>query len=395
MNKEKIDDLVDILGDEFAKIENTFVIRNQEQLVKYLENPREWKQKQLLSRVSYRRELISIAKSQIASINAKIEKVFLLGYQTVDNDSIKITETEIEVNDIPEELKKQIKNMQDFSMNGVIKLANQSLLTYTKTVRVIQSTSSQDELFDAIKNQMPKGIENGIKVAYKNGAEVSWKSYMEMNVRTTLHQEMTDMQIKAGAKVNQIFYMCDSFADCAPDHADYQGKVYYNEDCDIPPEVQAYIDSNNIQSMQSVIYGEPYLTSRPNCRHNFHAIPTDEVMTMPSEEILEKENLSHGEYKNSNYEAVQKQRYNERQIRKWKLRAENAEQLKKETNQDIGDIRLARMKVRQWQARQRELIQDNKEVLHRQYDRENAKVMVNDLGVKYKYKVVDGELVKK
>lgn len=395
MVKEKLDDLVDVLGDEFAKIENTFVIRNQQQLVKYLENPRDWKQKQLLSRVSYRKELISIAKSQLKPIQDKIEKVFLLGYKQVDDKNIVITESEIEANDIPEELKKRIKEMQEFSAKGIIKLADQSLKTYTKNVRIIQSTSSQDELFNAIKNQLPKGVENGIKVVYKNGAEVSWKSYMEMNVRTTLHQEMTDMQINVGAKVNQIFYMCDSFADSAPDHADYQGKIYYNEDCDIPPEVQSYIDSHGIQSMQSVIYGDPYLTSRPNCRHQMHAIPTEDVMTMSSDDILKKENLEHGNYKDSNYEATQKQRYIERQIRKWKLRQENGEQIKKETNQDFGDTRYSRMKVRQWQARQREHISEHKDILHRQYDRENAKIMVNDLGVKYKYKVVDDELVKK
>ena len=108
MVKESIDDLVDILGDEFAKIENTFVIRNQQQLVKYMENPREWKQKQLSTRAAYRKELISIAKSQIESINAKIEKVYLLSYQAVDKDNIIITEHEIQVGDIPKEIQKQI-----------------------------------------------------------------------------------------------------------------------------------------------------------------------------------------------------------------------------------------------------------------------------------------------
>ena len=395
MVKERIDDLVDILGDEYATIENTFVIRNQQQLVKFMENPREWKQKQLFSRMKYKKELISIAKSQIASINAKIEKVYLMSYQQIDKDNVVITEHEIEVGDIPEEIKQQIKEMQEFSAKGVIKLANQTLKTYTKSVRIINSTSSQDELYDAIKNQMPKGVDNGIKIAYKNGAEVSWKSYMEMNVRTTLHQEMTQMQMKAGARVGQIFYIVDSFADCAPDHADYQGKVYYNADSDIPDEVMQYIESHGIQSMQEVTNGEPYLTSRPNCRHEFHAIPTSEVMTISEEEILKKEGFEHGEYKDSNYEATQKQRYIERQIRKWKMRADNGEQIKKETNQDMGDTRYARLKVRQWQARQRDLIKGNKKVLERRYDRENAKILVDHLGVKYDYKVVDGELVKK
>ena len=395
MVKERIDDLVDILGEEFAIIENTFVIRNQQQLVKFIENPREWKQKQLSSRFSYKRELISIAKSKIASINAKIERVMLLSYQQVDKDSIIISADEIQVADIPDSVRDTIKQMQQFNAKGVIKLANQSLQTYTKQLRIINATKSQDELYETIKKQIPKGVDNGIKVVYKNGAEVSWKSYMEMNVRTTLHQESVKMQIEAGKKVGQIFYICDSFGDCAPDHVDYQGKLYYNDAVDIPDEVMNFIDSHNIKSMQEVTNGEPFLTSRPNCRHQFHAIPLSEAMGMTEEEILKKEGFAHGEYKDSNYEATQKQRYIERQIRKWKLKETNAQQLQKETGQDMGQLQVAKSKVREWQKRQRELIGENRNLLKRRYDRENAKVLVDNLGVKYDYKVIDGKLVKK
>ena len=290
----------------------------------------------------------------------------------------------------------QIKQMKEFNAKQVATLANQTLKTYTKQVKIIDSLSTPETLYDVVKRQVPKGVENGVKVVYKDGKQFTWKAYMEMNVRTTVHQEMAEHQVKVGARVNQIFYICDSFGDCAPDHADYQGKVYYNADCDIPPEVQAYIDSNGIQSMQEVMNGEPFLTTRPNCRHNFHAVPTDEVMGMSSEDILDKEGLSHGEYKDSNYEATQQQRYNERQIRKWKLQEETARSIQKETGlKDSADANKAHQKVLEWQKKQRELIKENKDVLHRQYDRENAKVIVNDLGVKYDYKVVDGELQKK
>lgn len=395
MVKERIDDLVDILGEEFAKMENTFVIRNQQQLVKYMENPREWKQKQLLSRNSYRKELISLAKSQISLLNEKTEKVFLLSYQQVDEKNVVISEHEIEAKDIPEDIRRRIREMQEFNAKGVVQLANQSLRAYTKSVRIISQTTSQEELYDAIKNQMPKGIDNGIKVAYRNGAEVSWKSYMEMNVRTTIHQETTKMQMTAGAKVGQIFYIVDSFADCAPDHADYQGKVYYNAEAEIPDEVMRFIESNGIKSVQEVRDGKPYLSSRPNCRHEFHAIPLSEAMGKSEEEILKSEGFEHGEYKDSNYEATEQQRYIERQIRKWKLRATGGERLQRETGQDIADANFAKAKVRQWQARQRELIRENPKLLERRYDRENAKIMVDHLGVRYDYRVVDGRLVKK
>lgn len=396
MIKERIDDLVDILGEEYSRIENTFVIRNNQQLMKYLDNPKSWKEKQLASRGSLKRELIRTARERVKVLNDKAEKVFLLTYKEIDKDTIEITENEIVAKDIPSDALEQIKKIKKFNAEQVIKLANQSLKTYTKTVRIIDSLSTPDDLYDTIKKQIPKGVQNGIKVAYKDGKEYSWKSYMEMNVRTTIHQEATQRQMSVGAKVGQIFYICDSFGDCAPDHADYQGKIYYNEQAPISEEAQKYIDDNNILSMQEVTNGEPFLTSRPNCRHNFHAIPTSQVLTESREEILEKEGFKHGDYKGSNYEALQRQRYNERQIRKWKLVEENAKRIKKETGIDnSAEISKAHRKVVGWQQRQRELVSENKDVLKRQYERENAKVIVNNLGVRYDYKVVNGELEKK
>lgn len=396
MVKERIDDLVDILGEEYARIENTFVIRNNQQLMKYLDKPESWKTKQLAARGTLKRELIMTAREKLKALNEKAEKVFLLTYKEIDKDTIEITENEIIAKDIPSDALDQIKKIKKFNAEQILKLANQSLKSYTKTVRIIDSLSTPDELYEAVKKQIPKGVQNGIKVAYKDGKEYSWKAYMEMNIRTTIHQEATQRQMSVGAKVGQIFYICDSFGDCAPDHADYQGKIYYNAEAQISEEAQAYIDSNNILSMQEVTNGEPFLTSRPNCRHNFHAIPTSQVLNESADEILEKEGFKHGDYKGSNYEALQKQRYNERQIRKWKLAEENAKRIQKETGiQNPAEINKAHRKVIGWQKRQRELISENKDVLKRQYDRENARVLVNHLGVRYDYKVVDGSLERK
>lgn len=396
MIKDKIDDLVDILGEAYAEIENTFLIRNNQQLLKYLDNPKEWKNKQLENRLKYKKLLVSSAKKQIDLINGKAEKVFLLSYKQIDDEAVKITESEIVAENLPSDVKEQIKAIKEFNAKEILKLANQSLSVYQKQVQIINKVSTPETLYEAVKNQMPKGINNGFKVNYTNGKQFSWKAYMEMNLRTTVHQEMTNHQIKFGAKLNQVFYICNSFSDCAPDHADFQAKIYYNADSDIGEKEQEYIDQNNILSMQEVINNEPFLTSRPNCRHEFHAIPTSEVLNMSDDEILEKENLKFGDYKSANYDKLMEQRKNERQIRKWKLREENAKKIAQSSGlKDVADVKYASQKVKEWQARQRDLISKNKDVLTRQYERENAKIIVNDLGVRYKYKVQDDKLVKR
>lgn len=384
MVKERIDDLVDILGEEFANLENTFVISNNKQLAKYIENPEKWKAQQLKNRLGYKKALINEARSQIEQLNEKTEKVYLLSYKEVDKETIKVSETEIDASKLPDDAKKSILAMKKFNAEQVVKLANQSFKEYTKEVKIISSYKTPDEFYDVIKNQFKQGIQNGMKVAYKDGRVMNWKSYMEMNVRTTLSQEMTERQMKVGGRVGQVFYIVDSFSDCADDHADYQGKIYYNEEADIPKEAQDYIDQNGILSMQEVANNVPFLTTRPNCRHNFHAIPLSEVLTTPTDKILEDNGFKYGEYEAKNYEALQEQRYNERQIRKWKMTAENNRLVADQTNQaDLLTIKNADDKVKYWQSRQRQLIKENKGVLERDYERESAKTMIYNLGVKY------------
>jgi hypothetical protein len=61
------------------------------------------------------------------------------------------------------------------------------------------------------------------------------------------------------------------------------------------------------------------------------------------------------------YEAEQEQRYNERKIREWKRRAEVMESGGQSNGKETN-------KVKEWQARQRELVLKNN--LARQYARE-------------------------
>lgn len=395
MNKERIDDLIDILTEQYEKLENTFVIKNEEELLKFFNNPKEWKRRQLLHRNAYRKELISEARSRIELLDKMTEKVYYLANVEVDKDIIEITADEMIIKDDDPELSKKIlKQIHDMNVQEVSKLADTTFKVHNASVKLIDSLSTPDTLYDVVKDYTKKGIENGIKVAYRNGKVVKWKSYMEMNIRTTIHHEIAERQIKVGARVNQIFYVCDHFSDSAPDHAPYQDKLYYNPECDIPKEVMDFIQANGVLNMVEAQQGHPFICTRPNCRHNLHAIPTEQAMGKSVESIQKEEGFHYGSYKASNYYRLMEQRANERAIRKWKLQKENAEILGQKTG-DKGLLNRAnkyQRKVSEYQKRQRELIKENKKVLKRDYSRENAKYLVDNLGVKYDYKVVNGEL---
>lgn len=401
MNRERIDDLVDILGEEYATIENTLLIKNNQQLFKYINNPKEWKRKQLLHRNVFKRELTSSAKSMLKVLNDKAEKVYLLSYKEVAKDHIEITERELVVKDLTDSAKKDILKMKKFNAEQVARLTNVAYKTYTKQVKIIDQVQKAnlypqateiDKLYDAIKRQTAKGIENGLKVVYRNQRQMTFKSYMEMNVRTTLHQSVGQQQEEVGALVNQIFYFCDSFSDSAPDHAPYQARYYYNERANIPKEVMDYIQTNNIESMQSIKGAPVYLTTRPNCRHNFHSVPTDEAMGVSAKKWGASNGYVFGKYEDSNYQKLQTQRYNERQIRTWKLRKDN---VLASGISDPKEIAKIQSHITEYQRRNRLLVKQSDGVLKRDYERENAKVLVDNLGVKYDYKVVNGQLERK
>lgn len=82
-----------------------------------------------------------------------------------------------------------------------------------------------------------------------------------------------------------IFYASSGHNDCAIDHKEFQNKIYIDEkweslikDEELKKEIQIYIDLHDIKTFQWVIGRPVWLITRPNCRHFFKAIKTDEVL---------------------------------------------------------------------------------------------------------------------
>jgi hypothetical protein len=386
MNKERIDDLVDILTERTAVAENTLLIRNQQELLKYIDNPTQWKTQQLNNLKNYKKEVLGVAKKQMDDITASAVKVYLVGYKEVDKDAIEITKTEIRAK-VPKSVQQMAQSFANNTAQEIVGLAMLAVETHKQNVNIISALATPDTLYDTIKQQMERGIDNGMPVTYSDGRTFSWKAYMEMKTRTVVKQEIVNNQAKFGARAGIVFYICDVLGDSADDHADFQGKVYYNADSFIPDNIQQYIDANGILSMQEVMAGDPYLTTRPNCRHNFHSISTQDVLVDTPEEILRDNGLIKSDYKEQNYGLTQEQRLNERTIRKYKTREQTANELYKTTGDPayLAKAQRAGAKVKEWTKRNNELIKENPDLLERDRRRESLRVITGDLGVKYDY----------
>ncbi len=289
----------------------------------------------------------------------------------------------------------QVKYMSNELNKGLEFLRTDAIKTYeslvNKTLVELRSNKSL-ELSDALSKHLESGLNLG--TVYQDGKVFKFDTYFEMKARTDIQNEIKDNLIQAGHDAGVIFYVTSYYGDCAKDHADYQGKIYYDKDWkanapkDRAEEIENYIASNKLMSVQEVTGAPVYLTSRPNCRHYFQAVDIDSVLGVKNEKDLntlrsERDLNFNGKYKPEKYKALQQQRANERKIRAEKQEIEKNEKLLALHPGDKNlqaQILKGEARVRTIQKDQRDLIKNNPN-LDRNYDREQIGNRV-DFGVK-------------
>lgn len=273
--------------------------------------------------------------------------------------------------------------LRDENKNSVNTIVKQFKLNKVKHLR--------DDLYRATV----EGISKQPKVKTKSGKMWGYKEYMEMSVRTTIANELGDMQLEFGGEAGVVFYLCNIFQDSADDHADYQGKYYYDErfetfgyDEETLKRIKTHINKNKILSMQQVRSNKPYLGTRPNCRHTFTPVSFEQASTIDPKKLSAQLGTITGTYRDDKYVATQELRTSERKIRNYKYQARLSEQLAAESKEpkDIERFlaRAAHNKkmLNQW-SKYRTKIVNNNPHLEKDYRRSTREKVLQDLGVKY------------
>lgn len=96
----------------------------------------------------------------------------------------------------------------------------------------------------------------------------------------------------------KIFYLASEHNDSAEDHKDYQGKIYIDEkwkslikDKSLKEEIERYIQLNNTKTFQWVTFKPVWFITRPNCRHYFKSLTSDEVLRNTRRNLINKYNM--------------------------------------------------------------------------------------------------------
>jgi hypothetical protein len=212
--------------------------------------------------------------------------------------------------------------------------------------------------FDAessIRSAVQELAEAGIQaVRYPSGRSDSIEVAVRRATLTGVNQTAAQLQMELAKEVGCDLVEVSAHSGARPEHAAWQGRVF-----SISGKHTKYPSFTRVTG-----YGTGAGLCGWNCRHTFGPYVEGASTVWTEEELaaLDEPTYEYNGKKMTEYEAEQQQRYNERQIRRWKREAS--------TLDAAGlDSSAARAKVKDWQARQRDYL--SKTGLQRQYGRES------------------------
>ena len=204
----------------------------------------------------------------------------------------------------------------------------------------------------AIKELSERGIQS---IRYPSGRTDSIEVAVRRAVVTGVNQTSGQLQEELADEMGCDLVEVSAHAGARPEHAKWQGKIYSRSGND--PKYPDFKKSTG--------YGTGAGLCGWNCRHTFGPYIEGSPSVWSEEQLaeLDKPKYEYNGKTLTEYEASQQQRYNERQIRRWK-REEAAMQA-------AGlDSSEASAKVKEWQGRQQEFLAQTG--FKRQYGREQV-----------------------
>ena len=268
------------------------------------------------------------------TIDEKIEYAIEnnINFFKVNNDTINILYNEA-INPIMEAEKQILRSAEDKYRQIVFKSQ-----MYAQT----GATTTYNAIDMATKDFLQNGIST---IRYKDGRNVNIRSYSEVCIRTAKKKTILVAEGEQRKEWGINLVQCSQYGACSKRCIEWQGRVYVDD-----------VYSNGEpdgkhELLSTAIQGGLF---HPNCRHTIN--PYIEGITKPVKILNKKDSVELSEEE-------QKQRYNERNIKKYKQLYNSA--LTEE------DRKKYKEKVNEWTAKNRELI-DNNDKLKRNRWRETV-----------------------
>lgn len=181
-------------------------------------------------------------------------------------------------------------------------------------------------IIDEIKNLSKQGA----VIEYPSGAKRSLESAVRTNIVTAVNQTCGKLQELRANELGWDLMELTAHGGARPEHAEWQGKIVSRS------------GQKGYLSLDDIGYGEVTGFKGINCRHDWYPYYKGSSRTYSKEQLSEWQNekVEYNGKKISMYDATQKQRAFERQIRQDKkdLKAQQAILTSNDKNIDIGQV---------------------------------------------------------
>jgi hypothetical protein len=203
-------------------------------------------------------------------------------------------------------------------------------MSYTEAIR------------EAVKGVAAQGIRTVSYAGHTDQLDVA----IRRAVLTGINQTAGRLQETRADQMGCDLVQTSAHIGARPSHQVWQGQVFSRSGMDrrYPPFVE------------STGYGTGAGLAGYNCRHSFYPFfdgISQNAYSQADRDSFASKTVTYNGQQMSVYDATQKQRYIERGIRHWKRQAEALDAAKKEAEYELA-------KVREWQARMRDLLRQTK-----------------------------------
>lgn len=353
------------IGDALSLIENILLASMRRNLNRHLHEEADegfqwsmWQAEQLTSLGNWSaRNLKTHSKDFTLINNAAMQLLQNANNQAELDEELKLLRSGIqqaaEFFDVPDEKFQALLNAvrSDLSMaeHSILRQADDMYRKAIFDANVYLQTGSgtlKDAIGMAVQDMHTRGIR---AVMYRNGRRVTASAYARMALRTANERAQLMGEGRARDKFGVHTIIVPPSGIACPQCAPFLGKIMVDDVyCAGTPEEAKGLGV----PLLSEAIGQGFLHPQCNCSPQtyFPGSPASEMTEQNREEAVRK------------YKLTQRQRYNERQIRKWKAAERSAPN-------DL-EKQAARGKIRAWQKQNRELCDKYPDTLRRDYERE-------------------------
>ena len=277
-----------------------------------------WQTMKIRDLQRFRSENADLFKKYVPQVDSYIEHIirqqYAEGAQTVAQEVIGASLTSSDPMQFFRMNDAKVRYLIDEAKGAIVTTQNAALRFVDDQYRKIllksqlYASSGAGTLFKAVDMASQDFLSAGINcIEYADGRRVNIASYSEMAIRTSNKKAKLNGEGAMRMQVGEALVLITQYGACSPTCLPWQGKVYVD---DVWSNGKPEDYGGKYPRLSAAIEGDLY---HPNCRHS-HSTFFEGISRIP-EPMDEAEVLS-------NYDAEQKQRYNERMIRKYKRLAE-------------------------------------------------------------------------